>query len=57
MHGLKNLSQKVRFVKILSLFVSLFFAQFHRETPLRTPRELPDIVQTEKVLFVKIPYL
>ena len=33
--------QKVLFVKILSLFVSLSFAQFHRATTLRTPRELP----------------
>ena len=57
MHGLGNLSQKVRFVKILSFCVSLSFAQFHRETTLRRPRQLPDTVQTEKVLFVKIPCL
>ena len=49
--------QKVRFVKILSLFVSLYGAQFHRETTLRTPRELPATAQTEKVLFVNIPRL
>ena len=46
--------QKVRFVKIFSLCVSLSFAQFHRETTLRTPRELPDTAETEKVLFVNI---
>ena len=46
--------QKVRFVKILSLCFSLSFAQFHRETTLRTPRELPDTAETEKVLFVNI---
>ena len=49
--------QKVRFVKILSLFVSLSFAQFHRATTLRTPRELPATAQTKKVLFVNIPRL
>ena len=54
MHGLRNLSQKVRFVKIISLFVSLSFARFHRETTLRRPRELPDTAQIEKVLFVNI---
>ena len=53
MHGLGNLSQNVRFVKILSFCVSLCVPLFHREMTLRTPRELPDIVQTE-VLFVKI---
>ena len=46
--------KKVRFVKILSLFVSLSVARFHRETTLRTPRELPATAQIEKVLFVKI---
>ena len=51
------LARKVRFVKILSLFVSLSVAQFHRETTLRTPRKLPATAQTEKVLFVKIPFL
>ena len=54
MHGLGNLSQNVRFVKILSFCVSLCVPLFHREMTLRTPRELPDIVQTEKVLFVNI---
>ena len=49
--------KKVRFVKILSLFVLLSFAQFHRETTLRTPWELPAIAQTEKVLFINIPCL
>jgi hypothetical protein len=49
--------QKVLFVKILSLFVSLSFAQFHRATTLRTPRELPATAQTEKVLFINIPCL
>ena len=42
------------FLKILSLFVSLSVAQFHRETTLRTPRELPETAKTEKVRFVKI---
>ena len=46
--------QKVRFLKILSLFVSWSVAQFHRETTLRTPRELPETAQTKKVRFVKI---
>ena len=46
--------QKVLFVKILSLFVSLSFAQFHRATTLRTPRELPETAKTEKVRFLKI---
>ena len=46
----------MRFVKILSLFVSLYGAQFHRATTLRTPRELPATVQTEKVLFVMIAH-
>ena len=49
--------KKVRFVKILSLFVSVFDRSFHRETTLRTPRELPATAQTEKVLFVNIPCL
>ena len=49
--------KKVRFVKILSLFVSLYGAQFHRATTLRTPRELPETAKTEKVLFVNIPCL
>ena len=49
--------QKVLFLKILSLFVSLSVARFHRETTLRTPRELPDTAQTEKVRFVNIPNL
>ena len=49
--------KKVRFVKILSLCVSLSFAQFHRETTLRTPRKLPATAQTEKVLFINIPCL
>ena len=44
-------------IKIPSLFVSLSFSEFHRETTLRRPRQLPDTVQTEKVLFVKIPRL
>ena len=47
--------QKVLFVKILSLFVSLSFAQFHRATTLRTPRELPVTAQTEKVRFLNTP--
>ena len=47
--------QKVLFVKILSLFVSLSFAQFHRATTLRTPRELPATAQTEKVRFLNTP--
>ena len=46
--------QKVRFVKILSLFVSLSVARFHRETTLRTPRQLPETAISKKVLFVKI---
>ena len=46
--------KKVLFLKILSLFVLLSFSEFHRETTLRTPRELPDTAQIEKVLFVKI---
>ena len=52
-----HFSKKVRFVKILSLFVSLSFAQFHREMTLRTPRELPETAKNEKVLFVNIPCL
>ena len=48
------LFKKVRFFKILSLFVSLCGALFHRETTLRTPRELPETATTEKVLFIKI---
>ena len=46
--------KKVAILKILSLFVSLSVPQFHRETTLRTPRELPETAQTEKVRFVKI---
>ena len=49
------LPQKVLFFKILSLFVSLSVALFHRETTLRTPRELPETANIEKVRFVKIP--
>ena len=45
---------KVRFLKILSLFVSLSVPQFHRETTLRTPRELPDTANLQKVRFIKI---
>ena len=45
---------KVSIIKICSLFVSLSVPQFHRETTLRTPRELPEIAKSEKVLFVKI---
>ena len=44
----------MRFIKIRSLFASQSFAQFHRATTLRTPRELPATAQTEKVLFVNI---
>ena len=36
------------FLKILFLFVSLSVAQFHRETTLRTPRQLPDIAISKK---------
>ena len=49
--------KKVRFLKILSLFVSLSVARFHRETTLRTPRQLPDTAISKKVLFVKISVL
>lgn len=42
------------FLKILFLFVSLSVAQFHRETTLRTPRQLPDTAISKKVRFVKI---
>ena len=41
-------------IKIPSLFVLLSFSEFHRETTLRTPRELPATAPTKKVLFVKI---
>ena len=47
-------SEKVRFIKILSLIILLSDTQFHRETTLRTPRELPETAKTEKVRFVKI---
>ena len=57
MHICNKIARKVRFVKILSLCVSLSFAQFHRETTLRTPRKLPATAQSEKVLFVNIPCL
>ena len=40
---------KVSIIKIRSLFVSLSVPQFHRETTLRTPRELPETAKTEKV--------
>ena len=40
------------FLKILFLFVSLSVAQFHRETTLRTPRQLPDTAISKKVRFV-----
>ncbi len=46
--------QKVRFLKIRFLFVSLSVALFHRETTLRTPRELPETANLKKVRFVKI---
>ena len=42
------------------LFVLLSVALFYRETTLRTPRQLPDTAQIEKVnipLFVKIAFL
>ena len=45
---------KVSIIKILSLIVLLSDTQFHRETTLRTPRELPETAKTEKVRFVKI---
>ena len=48
--------KKVRFVKILSLFVLLCGAQFHRATTLRTPRELPETAKTKKVRFLKISF-
>ena len=48
---------KVSIIKIRSLFVSLSVPQFYRATTLRTPRELPEIAKTEKVLFVNIPSL
>ena len=54
LHYSCTIQKKVAIIKILSLFVSLSVAQFHRETTLRTPRELPETTQTEKVRFVKI---
>ena len=47
-------NQKVSIIKIRSLYVSLSFPQFYRETTLRTPRQLPDTAQIEKVRFLKI---
>ena len=52
--NLRCFPQKVLFLKILSLFALLSFSEFHRETTLRTPRELPDTANIEKVRFVNI---
>ena len=46
--------KKCVLLRFLSLFVSLSVPQFHRETTLRTPRELPDTANLQKVRFVKI---